>query len=93
MERLFLGGTVEERPREADPRVEGLMTALGELPEKKRALIQKRFFKGKKVGVIAEEMGLSKSATQGRLRNAEIALRRQYRKKDTPIKAERWICV
>ena len=34
---------IPERPRKADPRMERLMDALGELPEKKQALIQKRF--------------------------------------------------
>jgi RNA polymerase sigma factor (sigma-70 family) len=78
----FWGETiVVERPRKADPRVDGLMAALGELPEKKRALIQKRFFEDKRVEEIAKEIGLSKSATQGRLRHAEGALRRQYKKK------------
>ena len=80
MER-FWGEIIPERPRKADPRIKGLMDALDELPEKKRALIQKRFFEGKKVEEVAKEMGLSKSATQGRLRHAEGALRRQYRKK------------
>lgn len=72
---------IPERPRKADPRIKGLMDALDELPEKKRALIQKRFFEGKKVEEVAKEVGLSKSAAQGRLRHAEGALRRQYRKK------------
>lgn len=80
MER-FWGEIIPERPRKADPRMERLMEALGELPEKKRALIQKRFFEGKKVEEVAKELGLSKSAAQGRLRHAEGALRRQYRKK------------
>ena len=38
-------------------------------------------FEGKKVEEVAKEVGLSKSAAQGRLRHAEGALRRQYRKK------------
>lgn len=71
---FFWGETIVAERHCDDPRLDGLLAALGELPEKKRALIQKRFFEGKKVGVIAEEMGLSKSATQGRLRNAEGAL-------------------
>jgi DNA-directed RNA polymerase specialized sigma24 family protein len=79
---FFWGETiVVERPRKADPRVAGLMDALGELPEKKRALLYKRFFEGKRVAEIAEEMGLSKSAAQGRLSHAEAALLREYRKK------------
>ena len=80
MER-FWGESIPERPKKADPRIKGLMDALDELPEKKRALIQKRFFEGKKVEEVAKEVGLSKSAAQGRLRHAEGALRRQYRKK------------
>ena len=78
----FWGETiVVERPRKADPRVDGLMDALGELPEQKQALLQKRFFEGKTVAVIANEVGLSKSATQCRLHRAEGALLREYRKK------------
>ena len=34
---------IPERPRKADPRIKDLMDALDELPEKKRALIRKRF--------------------------------------------------
>lgn len=75
MER-FWGDIIPERPRKADPRLERLMAALGELPEAKRALLQKRFFEGKSVAVIANEVGLSKSATQARLHRAEGALRR-----------------
>jgi RNA polymerase sigma-70 factor (ECF subfamily) len=71
---FFWGEIIPDRPGKADPRVDGLMTALGELPEKKQALLQKRFFEGKSVGEIAKEVGLSKSATQGRLHHAEGAL-------------------
>ena len=81
MEFLWAETIVAERPRKDDPRMDRLMEALGELPEKKQALLRKHFFEGKTVAEIAEEMGLSKCAAQGRLRNAEIALRRQYKKK------------
>ncbi len=81
MEFFWSETVVEERPRKADPRVAGLMDALGELPEQKRAILQKRFFEGKTVGEIAKEVGLSKCAAQGRLHRAEGALLRAYRKK------------
>ena len=73
MER-FWGDIIPERPRKADPRLERLMAALGELPEAKRALLQKRFFEGKTVAVIANEVGLSKSATQARLQTIKGSL-------------------
>jgi RNA polymerase sigma factor (sigma-70 family) len=81
MEFLWAETVVEQRPRKDDPRMDRLMEALGELPEQKRALLQKRFFEGKSVGEIAKEAGLSKSATQCRLHRAEGALLRGYRKK------------
>jgi RNA polymerase sigma-70 factor (ECF subfamily) len=71
MER-FWGNIIPERPRKADPRLDKLMAALGELPEVKRALLHKRFFEGKTLAVIANEVGLSKSATQARLHRAEV---------------------
>ena len=78
MER-FWGEIIPERPRKADPRLDKLMAALGELPEAKRALLQKRFFEGKTVAVIANEVGLSHSATQARLHRAEGTLRRCFK--------------
>jgi RNA polymerase sigma-70 factor (ECF subfamily) len=69
-----------ERPKRDDPRMNRLIAALGKLPDKPRSLIQKRFFEGKAVAVIANEVGLSKSATQARIRRAEGALRRLARK-------------
>jgi RNA polymerase sigma factor (sigma-70 family) len=42
MEFFWAETIVAERPREADPRGEGLLNALGELPEKKQALLRKR---------------------------------------------------
>lgn len=72
--------TTKGRPKKDDPRMGRLLAALEKLPDKKRALIHKRFFEGKKVEEVAKEMGLSKSAAQGRLRNAEGALRRQCKK-------------
>jgi DNA-directed RNA polymerase specialized sigma24 family protein len=63
MER-FWGEVIPERPKKADPRIEGLMNALGDLRADKRAIIQKYYIKGKSVALIAEEMWLSKSATQ-----------------------------
>jgi DNA-directed RNA polymerase specialized sigma24 family protein len=41
MEFFWSETVVEERPGKADPRVDGLMDALGELPEKKQALLRK----------------------------------------------------
>jgi len=79
MER-FWGDIISERPRKEDPRMLRLMAALGKMPDKKRALLHKRFFEGKTVAVIAKEVGLSKSATQGRLRHAEGALKRLIKK-------------
>lgn len=73
MER-FWGEIIPERPRKKDPRMDGLMEALDELPEKKQALIQKYYFEGKKVGVIAEEMGLSLCATKSRLQTIKGSL-------------------
>jgi RNA polymerase sigma-70 factor (ECF subfamily) len=79
---FFWGETiVEERPRKDDPRMDRLMEALGELPEKKQALLRKHFFEGKTVAEIAEEMGLSRAATGARLQTVKGALKRQYRKK------------
>jgi RNA polymerase sigma-70 factor (ECF subfamily) len=68
------------RPKKDDPRMARLMAALEKLPDKKRALIHKRFFEGKCVQEIAKELSLSKSAAQGRLRHAEGALRRLVKK-------------
>ena len=51
-----------------------LMEALGELPEKKQALLRKHFFEGKTVAEIAEEMGLSRAATGARLQTLKGAL-------------------
>lgn len=78
---FFWGETIVAERHCDDPRLDGLLAALDALPEKKRALIQKRFFEGKKVEEVAKEMGLSKSAAQSRLRKAEGALLREYRKK------------
>jgi RNA polymerase sigma factor (sigma-70 family) len=73
MER-FWGEIIPERPKKADPRIKGLMDALDELPEKKRALIQKRFFEGKKVEEVAKEMGLSRAAMNARIQTLKGAL-------------------
>ena len=81
MEFLWVETVVPERPRKDDPRMDRLMEALGELPEKKQALLRKHFFEGKTVAEIAEEMGLSRAATGARLQTLKGALRRQYRKK------------
>jgi len=81
MERLWGETIVKERPKKADPRMERLMEALSDLPEKKRLLIQKRFFEGKKVLEIAKEIGLSKVATQARLHRIEKSLQRKLLKK------------
>ena len=70
-----------KRPRKADPRMDRLMEALGELPEKKQALLREHFFEGKSVAVIANEMGLSLCAMRARLQTLKGALKRQYRKK------------
>jgi hypothetical protein len=53
MEFLWAETIVAERPRKDDPRMDRLMEALGELPEKKQALLRKHFFEGKTVAVIA----------------------------------------
>jgi RNA polymerase sigma-70 factor (ECF subfamily) len=79
MER-FWGDIIPERPRKTDPRMPRLLAALEKMPDKKRELLHKRFFEGKTVAVIADEVGLSKSATQGRLRHAEGALKRLIKK-------------
>ena len=73
MER-FWGESIPERPKKADPRVKGLMDALDELPEKKRALIQKYYFEGKRVEEIAKEVGLSLCATKARLHRVRGSL-------------------
>ena len=80
MERFWVD-IIPERPRKADPRLQGLMDALGELPEKKQALLREHFFEGKTVAEIAEEMGLSLCAMRARLQTLKGSLRRQYRKK------------
>ena len=77
---VFWGETIVEERHCDDPRLDGLLVALDALPEEKRALLQKRFFEGKRVAEIAKEMWLSKSAAQGRLHKAEEALFREYRK-------------
>jgi RNA polymerase sigma-70 factor (ECF subfamily) len=68
MEFLWVETVVPERPRKDDPRMDRLMEALGELPEKKQALLRKHFFEGKTVAEIAEEMGLSRAATGARIK-------------------------
>ena len=73
MER-FWGEIIPERPKKADPRIKGLMDALDELPEKKRALIQKRFFEGKKVEEVAKEVGLSRAAMNARIHRVRGSL-------------------
>jgi RNA polymerase sigma factor (sigma-70 family) len=80
MERFWVD-IIPERPRKADPRLQGLMDALDELPEKKQALLREHFFEGKTVAEIAEEMGLSRAATGARIKTLKGALKRQYRKK------------
>jgi hypothetical protein len=55
MER-FWGEIVPERPKKKDPRMDGLMEALGELPEKKQALLREHFFEGKSVALTANEV-------------------------------------
>jgi RNA polymerase sigma factor (sigma-70 family) len=74
MEFLWAETIVPERPRKADPRMDRLMEALGELPEKKQALLRKHFFEGKTVAEIAEEMGLSRAATGARIKTLKGAL-------------------
>ena len=73
MERFWVD-IIPERPRKDDPRMDRLMEALGELPEKKQALLRKHFFEGKSVAEIAEEMGLSRAATGARLQTVKGAL-------------------
>jgi RNA polymerase sigma factor (sigma-70 family) len=79
MER-FWGEIIPERPRKADPRMPRLMAALEKMPEKKRALIQKYYFEGKSVAVIADEVGLSLPATKARLQTVKGTLRRFFKK-------------
>jgi DNA-directed RNA polymerase specialized sigma24 family protein len=74
MEFLWAETIVPERPKKADPRIEGLMDALGELSEAKQTLLRKHYFEGKSVAVIAKEMGLSKSATGARLQTLKGTL-------------------
>jgi DNA-directed RNA polymerase specialized sigma24 family protein len=57
-----------------------LMAALEKMPEKKRALIQKYYFEGKSVAVIADEVGLSLPATKARLQTVKGTLRRFFKK-------------
>jgi hypothetical protein len=66
MER-FWGEIIPERPRKADPRIEGLMDALGELSEAKQTLLRKHYFEGR--------------ATKAKILPVRGALWRQYRKK------------
>lgn len=79
MER-FWGEIIPERPRKPDPRMPRLMAALEKMPEKKRALIQKYYFEGKSVAVIADEVGLSLPATKARLQTVKGTLRRFFKK-------------
>ena len=74
MEFLWAETVVAERPRKDDPRMDRLMEALDELPEKKQALLRKHFFEGKTVAEIAEEMGLSRAATGARIQTLKGAL-------------------
>lgn len=80
MERFWVD-IIPERPRKDDPRMDRLMEALGELPEKKQALLRKHFFEGKSVAEIAEEMGVSRAAMSARIKTLKGTLKRQYRKK------------
>lgn len=73
MER-FWGEIIPERPRKADPRIKGLMDALGELPEKKQALLREHFFEGKGATVMAKEVGLSRAAMNARIQTLKGAL-------------------
>jgi RNA polymerase sigma factor (sigma-70 family) len=73
MERFWVD-IIPERPRKADPRMDRLMEALDELPEKKQALLRKHFFEGKSVAAIANEMGLSLCAMRARLQTLKGAL-------------------
>ena len=73
MER-FWGEIIPERPRKADPRMERLMEALGELPEKKQAILREHFFEGKGVTVMAKELGLSRAAMNSRIQTLKGAL-------------------
>jgi RNA polymerase sigma-70 factor (ECF subfamily) len=73
MERFWVD-IIPERPRKDDPRMDRLMEALGELPEKKQALLREHFFEGKSVAVMAKEMGLSRAATGARLQTVKGAL-------------------
>ena len=73
MER-FWGEIIPERPRKADPRMERLMEALGELPENKQALLREHFFEGKGVTVMAKELGLSRAAMNARIHRVRGSL-------------------
>jgi RNA polymerase sigma-70 factor (ECF subfamily) len=79
MER-FWGEIIPERPRKTDPRMPRLLAALEKMPEKKRALIQKYYFEGKSVAIIADEVGLSLPATKARLQTVKGTLRRFFKK-------------
>jgi len=74
MEFLWAETIVPERPRKDDPRMDRLMEALGELPEKKQALLREHYFEGKSVAVIAKEMGVSRAAMRARLQTLKGAL-------------------
>lgn len=73
MER-FWGEIIPERPKKADPRIEGLMDALGDLRADKRALIQKYYIEGKSVAVIANEMWMTQSATKAKIHRVRGSL-------------------
>ncbi len=78
MERFWVD-IIPERPRKDDPRLQGLMEALDELPEKKQALLREHFFEGKSVAEIAEEMGLSRAATGARIKTLKGALLKGFK--------------
>jgi len=78
MERFWVD-IIPERPRKDDPRMDRLMEALGELPEKKQALLREHYFEGKSVAVIAKEMGLSRAATGARIQTVKGALLKGFK--------------
>jgi RNA polymerase sigma factor (sigma-70 family) len=81
MERFWGETIVQGRPKEADSRTEGLMAALGSLPEKKRILLQKHYLEGRTAAAIAEEMGMTLCATKSMILRFRASLLREFKKK------------
>jgi RNA polymerase sigma-70 factor (ECF subfamily) len=82
MERFWGEIIVQGRPKAPDPRIESLMKAFSNMPEKKRLLLQKHYLEGKSATDISNEMGLSLCATKSKILRFRGSLLQEFRKKE-----------